>query len=186
MAGKSATAIRVGANGTVYVAPSGTSLPTDITSAWTGFTDVGYCDEGGAVLSRSMDTEVIRAWQSVSVLRYLITGVSLTAAFTLLQWDKDTIPFYFGGGSITTQAASKYKYDISSAPTIDERAFGIEWTDGATITYRFLIGRGMVQETGESNVQRSDGIKLPMTFGAMTPASGTVLGTILTNDPAFA
>lgn len=186
MAGKAASAIRVGANGTVYVAPSGTAGPTDITSAWTGFTDIGYADEGGVVINRSMDTEVIRAWQSVSVLRYLITGVTLTAAFTLLQWDKDTLPFYMGGGSITTQAAGRYKYSISSAPTIDERVLGVEWTDGASIAYRFVIGRGMVQETGESNVQRSDGIKLPITFGAMTPNTGTELGYILTNDTAFA
>jgi hypothetical protein len=185
MAGQAASEIRVGANGTIYVAPSGTTPPVDITSPWTGFVNMGYATEDGGKIARSMDTEMVKAWQSISVLRYIITGVGLTCAFELMQSDKDIIPLYFGGGSITTQAAGKYRYDISSSPTIDERVFGLEWTDGALV-YRFIMGRAMVTETGETTVGRSAAIQWPMTMSAMTPNTGTVLGYILTNDSAFA
>ena len=185
MAGIAASEIRVGANGTIYVAASGTAGPANIGAAWTGFTNIGYADEEGAKLTRAMETNEIKAWQSVSTLRYVITGVNLSVAFSLLQWDKDTLPFYMGGGTVVAQGGGSFKYVVSSSPTIDERAFGLEWTDGALI-YRLVIGRGMVTETSETNVQRSDAVKLPLTFSAMTPASGSELAYILTNDTAFA
>jgi hypothetical protein len=185
MAGQAASEIRVGANGTIYIAPSGTTPPVDILSAWTGFTNIGYATEDGGKLARSMDTEVVKGWQSISVLRYLITGVGLTCAFTLLQSDKDIIPLYFGGGTVVTQAANKYKFDISSAPTVDERVFGLEWTDAALI-YRVIMPRAMVTDTGETTIGRNAAIQWPFTLSAMSPNTGTVLATILTNDPAFA
>lgn len=186
MAGQSASEIRVGANGTVYVAPAGTAGPANITAAWTGFVDMGYTTEDGGKIARSMDTEMVKAWQSVSTLRYLITGVGLTCAFTLIQSDKDIIPLYFGGGTVTAQGGGSYLYNISSNPAIDERVFGLEWTDGGSIKYRFVMGRCMVTETGETTVGRSAAIEWPFTISAMTPSTGTVLGYLLTNDTAFA
>lgn len=185
MAGQAASEIRVGANGTIYIAPSGTAGPANITAPWTGFTNIGFATEDGAKLSRSMDTNMVKGWQSISVLRYLITGVGLTAAFTLLQSDKDIIQLYFGGGTVTAQGGGSFLYNISSAPTVDERVFGLEWVDGS-FTYRFVMGRCMVTETGETTVGRDDAIQWPFTLSAMTPNSGTVLGYILTNDTAFA
>jgi hypothetical protein len=181
----SAAEIRVGGTGTVYVAPDGTAGPANITAAWTGFVNQGYTTEEGARIARSMDTEMVKVWQSISVVRYLITGIDLTAAFDLMQFNRDTIPLYFGGGSIVNQGGGSFRYDISSTPTIDERVLGIEWIDGS-ITYRFVIGRGMVKETGESSVTRTAAISLPMTFGAMTPDSGSVLGYMVTNDTSWA
>lgn len=175
--------IRVGANGTIYIAPSGTAVPSTVTAAWTGFNQLGYASEDGVKLSRSMDTNMVKGWQSISTLRYLITGVGVTAAFTLLQTNKDVIPLYFGGGSITSQGGGSFKFDISSAPTVDERTFGVEWVDGS-FTYRLTVPRVMVTDTGETTVGRSDAIQWPFTLSAMSPSSGTVLATLLTNDSA--
>ena len=185
MAGQAASEIRVGANGTIYVAPSGTAGPANITAPWTGFVNMGYATDAGARIARSMDTEMVKAWQSISVLRYLITGVGLTCAFSLIQSDKDIITLYFGGGTVTAQGGGSYLYNITSSPTIDERVFGLEWVDGSN-TYRFVMGRCMVTETGETTIGRSAAIEWPFTLAAMTPNTGTVLGYILTNDVAFA
>jgi hypothetical protein len=185
MAGITAGEIRVGGTGTVYIAPSGTAVPANITAAWTSFVNIGYTSEDGVKIARSMDTEQIKGWQSISTLRYLITGVGLTAAFTLLQSDKDILPLYFGGGTVVAQGGGSYKLDISSTPTVDERVFGVEWVDGA-FTSRFLLPRCMVTETGETTVGRNDAIQWPFTISAMSPSSGAVLGTFLTNDTAFA
>src|SRR6266540_1585996 len=185
MAGQTPSEIRVGASGTIYVAPSATAGPANITSPWTSFVNMGLATEDGCKIARSMDTNMIKVWQSISVVRYLITGVGLTAAFTLVQSDKDIIPLYFGGGSVTAQGGRSYLYNISSAPTIDERVFGLEWVDGS-FTYRFIMGRCMVTDTGETTVGRNDAIQWPFTMSAMSPSSGTVLGYITTNDTAFA
>lgn len=177
--------VRVGANGTIQLAPSGTAGPANITAPWTGFTDIGYATEEGVTLSRSLTTEQVRAWQSISTVRYLVTEVEFTLSFNLLQWNKTTLPFWLGGGTVVNQGGGSFKYSVSSSPTIDERVLGIEWVDGA-VTYRAVIGRGMVTESGESSVTRSEGIALPITFAAMSPAAGTELAYLLSNDTALA
>src|SRR6266545_4900953 len=131
MAGLAASEIRIGANGTIYIAPSGTAGPANIAAAWTGFTQLGYATEDGVKLTRSMDTEQVKGWQTISPLRYLVTGVSLSVAFSLLQFDKDSLPLWLGGGTITNQGGGSFLYNVSSAPTVDERVFGVEWTDAS-------------------------------------------------------
>lgn len=183
MASLTATSVRVAANGTIYVAPSGTTPPANIAAAWTGFTQLGYVTEDGVTMSRNLDTENVTAWQSVSPIRYLVTGVGLTMGFSLLQWDKDTLPLWLGGGSITNQGGGSFKYSISNAPTIDERVLGVEWTDtrsGSTVTNRIIVVRGMVTEGGETTLTRTGAVSLPITFGAMS--SDPDLAYVLTSD----
>jgi hypothetical protein len=180
-----ASEIRVAATGTIYVAPIGTTPPATIGASWdAAWRNLGYATTDGVRIARTLDTEQVNSWQSVSPQRYLITGVSLTAAFDLQQFNKDTLPLYMGGGAIVSQGGGSFKYSILAAPTIDERMFGVEWTDGASITYRFLILRGMVSETGEMTLGREQEIRLPITFSALT--STPDLGYLLTNDTAFA
>jgi hypothetical protein len=181
----SGTEVRVGVNGTVYVAASGTTPPANITAPWTGFTDVGYIGDDGVKVARSMTTEQIKAWQSISTIRYLITDVGEVLSFTMMQFNKTTLPFYMGGGTVVAQGGGSYKLSVSSAPTIDERVLGVEWTDGG-ITSRLIVPRGMVTETQEMTVGRSDAIRLGVSFAAMTPATGSELSYVLTNDSAFA
>jgi hypothetical protein len=181
--GLAASEIRIGASGTIYIAPSGTAGPANVGAAWTGFTQLGFATEDAVKLTRAMETEQVKGWQSISPLRYIITAVSLQAAFSLEQFNKDTLPLWLGGGSITTQGGGSFRYDISSTPTVDERVFGVEWNDAALI-YRFVMGRCMVTEGGETTVGRSAAIELPLTISAMTPSSGVVLGYIVTNDSA--
>src|SRR5262245_37768574 len=94
-----AAEIRVAPSGTIYIAPSGTAGPSTITAAWTGFVQLGYATTDGVQLTRSMDTEQVQAWQTISPLRYIITGVTLQAALTLEQFNKDTLTLWLGGGT---------------------------------------------------------------------------------------
>ena len=178
-----ASEVRIGASGTLYVAPSGTTPPANIAAAWTSFVDLGYLSEDGATVARSMTTEQVKAWQSISTIRYLVTDVGIVVSFTLIQFNKSTLPFYMGGGTIVNQGGGSFKLSISSSPTIDERVLGLEWVDGA-ITNRLIIPRGMVTETGEMPVGRSGPTQLQVSFAAMTPASGSEMSYILTNDSA--
>jgi hypothetical protein len=177
--------IRVGVNGAIYAAPGGTVGPVDINAAWpAAFIHLGYATTDGVTLQRTLETEQVNSWQAVSPQRYLITGVGLTAGFSLQQFNKTTLPLYLGGGSWVAQGGGSYKYSILNAPSIDERVLGVEWTDGATIKYRAIIVRGMVSETGELTIGRESEINLPITFSAMS--ADPDLGYLLTNDPAMA
>jgi hypothetical protein len=48
------------------------------------------------------------------------------------------------------------------------------------------MSRAMVTETGETTVGRNGAVQWPFTLSAMSPATGTVLATMLTNDPSWA
>lgn len=176
--------IRVGASGSVHVAPLGSTVPTDSTTALdAAFIDLGAITEDGVVLSPSQTIEKIMAWQSGKAVRVVKTTDELSVGFTLMQLNIDTVPLAFGGGTVSTPALDEYKFVPPAAGTVDERIFLVTWIDG-TYTYRLLIPRGMVSETGDISLVKSDSINLDLTV--------EVLGTtpddfvIYTDDPAFA
>ena len=184
---KSTSQIRVGANGTVYVAPVATVAPVDIATAWgVGWIDLGYCDESGVTFRDSKTTEKISVWQMFYAARYLVTEAETTASFVLRQWSKDTVKLAFGGGTITTTTGppAHYLYTPPDPSVIDERAMGIEWIDG-TVTYRLILPRVMVTEGVETNLTRTSASDLPITVGVMG-TDGAGGWTFRTNDPAFA
>lgn len=175
--------IRVGASGSVHVAPLGSTVPTDSTTALdAAFVELGAITEDGVALSPSQSIEKIMAWQSGKAVRVVKTSDELSAGFTLMQMNYTTLPLAFGGGTVTTEAVGEYSYKPPAAGTVDERIFIIEWVDGI-YNYRLLIPRGMVSETGEISLTKSDSINLDLTV--------EVLGTtpddfvIYTDDPAF-
>lgn len=176
--------------GSIYVAPKGTVGPTDVTTAWpTGWIGLGYTNEDGLTLSRSIETENIPVWQSISPVKYALTSVEITQGYTLMQWNADTVDLYFGGVTITQPDATNfpdlYRLDVSSIPELDERAFGYEWHYEGGIVYRTVVERGFVRETDDISLTRSSGAGLPMTVVSQ-PSANELLAYLLTNDPAFA
>jgi hypothetical protein len=184
---KSTTQITVGANGTVYVAPVGTTAPTDIASAWSGtWVDLGYTSEDGVTFRDSRTTERINVWQMFNAGRYIITEAETSASFVLRQWSKDTVKLAFGGGTITPTAGppAHYLYTPPVPGVVDERAIGIEWIDG-TKTYRLILPRVMVTEGVETNLTKASASDLPITVMAMG-TDGAASWSLRTNDPSFA
>jgi hypothetical protein len=176
--------VRVGLNGSVYIAPKGTTAPTDLDTAWAaGWSDLGYLSEDGVSLEYSTDTEDINAWQSLSPVRKVLTGVDMTLGFTALELKTATIKLYFPSSTMTDVSGTVHKLDIPAAPSSDERAIGLEWLDG-TIKNRLIIPRGEITERGAITIGRSDAVGLEMTVSAYA-TSAPEIATWLSNDPAW-
>lgn len=175
--------VRVGLDGRIYMAPKGTAAPADLTAAWgEGWKDLGYMSDDGVSLEYSTDVEDINAWQSLSPVRRVLTGVDMTLGFTAIELKADTITLYFPGSTITTTAGVS-TLTIPAAPGSAEFAFGLEWVDG-TITNRLIIPRGEVTERGAVTVGRSAAVGLEMTVSAYA-SSTPEIATWLSNDPAW-
>jgi hypothetical protein len=176
--------VRVAGTGELFLAPVATAMPTDtstaLPAAWKGF---GYTTEDGVVLSKSVEREGIPAWQSVTPVRYITTGLEFTAQTTLLQSNEDTIKLWLGSGDFSGTAPD-LKADMPVDPPTQQFAVVIEWKDG-DITSRLCILKAEVTETGDVSLARA-ATGFPITFGAIAPDSGTILATWMTNDPAFA
>lgn len=176
--------IVVGANGTVRVAPVGTTQPTNPTSspvaAWI---DLGYVNEDGATFTDSKDIEDINSWQSFYPTRKVVTGKEATISFALQQWNENSVPLAFGGGSVTNPSVGVWRYAPPDPSVIDYRALMLDWTDGSK-HYRLIFPKGLVTEAVETQLVRTDSAELPITFAAV-PATGADPYILLTDDIAF-
>lgn len=179
------TEITVGANGQVYVAPVGTVAPTDIgTAIGAGWVLLGYVSPEGATFTVGRETEDIMVWQSFYPVRRLITAQSSTVAFELAQWNRDTIPLAFGGGTVSEVSPGAYRFTPPEPGSVDERALILAFQDG-TKNYRIVMPRGMVSEDVETTLVNSTNGLLPITFTAFG-SEGALPWFIDTDDPSFA
>ncbi|MEU6087380.1 phage tail protein [Streptomyces sp. NPDC047085] len=188
MAGNNSNEIRVAGTGRILVAPVGTTAPADVTTAWAAaWKDLGYTSTDGIKLSKKDKLDPVDTWQSVSPARFIYSDRDLTVKFQLMQLNEDTLPFFMGGDAVAETAAGSglYKYDLASAPKFNEKALGIEFTDGSAITYRFVIPRGQVTESEELSLTRTASIKLGVTFTALAVDDTKPLATFLMKDPAY-
>lgn len=176
--------VRVGLNGSVYIAPKGTTAPTDLTTAWpAGWVDLGYLSDDGVEMSYSTETEDINAWQSLSPVRKVLTGVDMTLGFTAIELKTATMTLYFPSATMTDVAGTVHKLSIPAAPEPDERAIGLEWVDG-DITNRLIIARGEVTDRESITFARSGAVGLGMTVSAYADTAPEI-AVWLSDDPAW-
>lgn len=182
-----ANEVLVGASGSVHVAPVGTAGPTDIATALNvAFIDLGYVSEDGVSITPDVDVSDINAWQSFYAVRRIVTGRTLEVAFSLLQWNENSIKLAFGGGSVTTTAGppAYYTYSPPAPSDIDYRAVVVQWADG-TKDYRLHIPKALVTDTSALSLNRTNPAGLALTFSVQA-TDGANPFTLITDDPAFA
>jgi len=179
--------IRVAANGRVSIAPKGTAVPEDLAPLAAAFVDVGAVSDDGATIARKVNQDGVNIWQSTAPARYLITGTEVTVAMALMQFNPVTLPLYFGGGEVveTTTGSGVFKFDIEGGGSLDERVLVIDAFDG-TLQYRYVFSRVQVSDTDDLSLKRTEASGLGITFGVLAPSTGDIMGTVITNDPAFA
>lgn len=162
-----ASEIRVAGTGRVLVAPAHTAPPDSFTADWAApWVDLGYTSSDGVKFTKKDKLDPIDTWQTVAAVRYVYSDRDLSVKFALLQINPDTLAFFFG---TPPSAPGDLSFEIPAAPQVDERALGIEFRDGPTITHRFVIHRGVVTETDETAFTRTTAVKLGVTFTALTP-----------------
>lgn len=176
----------IGASGTVYVGTPGATItaPTDeVTAVDSDLVQVGFISEDGVTFRDSKDVGALKAWQTPYDVRRFVTGRNFEVEFNMEQWNWHTIPFAFGGGTLSVPSAGHYKFVPPDADDLDERALVVDWIDG-TRKYRLWVPLGIVTNQVEVNVKRDEGAMFPITFGAIFDGTNPAF-TIFTDDAAF-
>lgn len=176
----------IGASGTVYVGTPGATItaPTSEVSVLdTDFVELGFVSEDGVKFRDSKDVGSLRAWQTPYDVRRFVTGRDFEVEFALEQWNWHTVPFAFGGGTLTEPTPGHYKFVPPDADDLDERALVVDWVDGAR-KYRLFLPRGLVTTPVEVNIKRDEGAMFPITFGAIFDGTNPAFA-IFTDDAAF-
>ena len=175
---KQPTHVTVAGTGTVWVAPEGTAIPTDLAAPPSPWVDVGYTSEDGATLTFSREQEEVNAWQSSEPVRVLVTAEPKTIEFELLEFDRESIVLAFRGGTWTGAAPGPFTYTPPSAGASDVRAMLIDAFDGGK-QFRYVFPRVQLQGDVETTLARTDAVRLPLEFAvlASTP-SWSIVGDL--------
>lgn len=180
-------AVMIAGSGDLYTGPVGSTLPTNVSVVLdAALINAGYLSTDGATFRDSKTREPINAWQSFRPIKYRTSESSTELELTLMQFDSNTVPLAFGGGTIATVAGPPvhYVYSPAEPQDIDERAAVIQWFYAA-YTYRLVLPRVMVTSGTETQLTRAQETGLPLTLGVLA-ADGVDPFSLITDDPAFA
>lgn len=157
-----ATKVLVGATGKIY--GGGSVLPTDATTAPTGFNDYGYVSDQGATLSVGTSITDIKAWGG-DIVRSIRSEHKVTLAVEFLETNVYTLEAFTGDSAATASAAV-----IKNVGGLRQKWI-IDVIDG-TDTVRVVIPDGEVAELGDLVLNTEEAIKYPVTIACYPDGSG--------------
>ena len=159
--------------GSIYVAPLGTTLPTDATSTvdTTKFTPLGYVSDDGVTNNNAPETDSVKAWGGDTVLM-LQTDRPDTFAFTLIEsLNKDVLETVYGGGNVTVDASD----NITVKATAEELP-GYCWIIDMIVrggrAKRITIPNGTISDLGEIAYKDDDAIGYALTITDVPDSNG--------------
>lgn len=177
-------------NGQAYFAPIGTALPQpgDDPAAPLdpAFVGAGWITEDGGTLTVGSTVVDIRAWQTRQPIRREKTEQDIQFAFTMQQWNEETVPFAFGGGEVVDEGGGLFSYRFpKSSDPLDERSLVVDAIDGDN-HLRFVFARGNVTDAVETKFTKGADSLLPVTFKGLEPEDGGDAYWLVTDAPGFA
>lgn len=135
--------------GAIYVAPVGTTLPTDATSQLDkAFTSLGYCSEDGVVNSNTPTVETIRAWGGDVVLTTSSEKPD-TYQFTLIEaLNVAVLKYVYGSTNVTGDLTNGITIKANNAVQ-EEWAIVIDMIMKSGVLKRIVVPSAAVTEVGE-------------------------------------
>ena len=152
--------------GAIFIAPLGTTLPTDATTALdAAFENVGYISEDGYTNSNSAETDAIKAWGGDNVYN------ALTDKPDTFQWamieagNKIVLKTVYGDDNVTGDLENGMTVRANSQEAM-ERAIVIETVLRGNILKRTVIPRAQLTELGDIVYKDDELVAYETTFSA--------------------
>lgn len=155
---------------------SSPTIPTDCTTALSGFTCLGYVSEDGLKHNMSNDNEDIKAWGGDVVLTIKNSRTD-EFQFTLLEVkDENVLKAVFGDANVTVAAATTTApKTISIASNNDDSpacAWVIEMVMRDGDPKRIVIPNGKITEIGEIDYKDDEAVGYDITIAAEADSNG--------------
>lgn len=160
--------------GAIHVAPSGTTLPTDATTALdAAFVNLGYVSEEGLTNSNSAASETIHAWGKDII--FTKDGDDETYSWTLLEvLDENVQKFIRGADNVTVGEGGAMSVQVkrpAARTQMEEHAIVVEMILRKRAV-RHVIPRGVITEVGEVSYTDDDAVGYQVTVTALADANG--------------
>lgn len=161
------------ATGAIWVAPKGTTLPTDATTSLGGtFTLLGFTSDAGVTISESTSDNTIRAWEGRTDVYNLRTEYTESVSFMPIQCNGDVAKLMWGDGKVTvtstTIAAQHHGEPLEPVVVV------IETTPRTGIVKRYT-GTFQLVERGESVLDGTQVDGRNLVFNAIPDSSGVTM-----------
>lgn len=152
--------------GAIFVAPKGTTLPTDATTALAAaFVNLGYASEDGLVNGTETDTNDINAWGGDTVLS---TQTSYKETFTvnLIETKEAVLAQYYGPENVSVDGSGNITVKHNSK-TLPEQVAVVEVVLADGRIKRTVIPSAQISDrSGEINYTDGDAIAYPIVWNA--------------------
>ena len=181
---KNANSVAVGGDGEVYTASSGTTVPQTVAEPAAAFVGHGLLSEDGVSIAATPNVQELNVWQLVDPVRRTLLSRSIVVSFAMAQWDENSVPLAFGGGTVTGSSPYVYAFPATGAG-LEERALIVDAVDG-TEHHRFAFKRVNVTEPVETTWNRSSLATLSVGASVLAPADATTPGYYVTDATSFA
>lgn len=158
--------------GAIWVAPLGTSLPTDSSTALNAaFKCLGYVSEDGVTNSNSPESDKVKAWGGDTVL-VLQTDRPDSFSFTLLEaMNEDVLKTIYGSSNVTVDGSG----NITVKATADEMsayAWVIETVLKGNRAKRTVIPNGKISELGDLVYKDDEAVGYNVTIDNVPDTTG--------------
>ena len=163
------------ATGAIYVAPKGTTLPSDATttlaSAWKL---LGFTSDAGVQISESSSTESIRAWEGRTEVYNVRSEYTESVSFMPIQCEADVAVLMWGEDMVTVDSETGAIYAKHRGGNIEPVEIVIETTPRASIVKRYC-GTFQLTERGEQTMDGTQVDGRQLTFNAIGDENGVTM-----------
>jgi hypothetical protein len=158
--------------GSVHVAPLGTTLPTDATTALAAaFESLGYISEDGITNSTTRESASIKEWGGSTVLNPQ-TEFEATYKMTFLDSvDLNVLKAVFGSANVTGTLATGITVKVN-ADELDEQSWAIDMVLNGGAVERDIIPSGKITEVGDIQYVADDAVMFEVTITTHPDSSG--------------
>lgn len=157
--------------GAIFVAPVGTALPTDATTALNeAFVGLGYVSEDGLTQAITRDSEAIKAWGGDTVLTTQ-TDFAETFTFKLIEaLNVDVKKVIFGDTNVTGTLTTGITA-ITNSKELPAKSFVIEMVQNDALV-RKVIPNAKITELGDIVYSDGEAVGYEPTITALPDATG--------------
>ena len=159
--------------GAVFIAPVGTALPTDATTALaTDFAEIGYISDDGVKNSTDIDSDSIKAWGGTKVLE-LQNSKDDSFEMTMIEaMNANVLKAVYGSSNVTgTSAASGISVKVgSSEPEAFSWVIDIAYRNN--VLKRIVIPCARISKLGDITYSDSDAVGYDATLALTADDAG--------------
>lgn len=158
--------------GGIYIAPAGTTLPTDAKTALSSdFLALGYVSEDGVVNSNSPESENIKAWGGDNVLT-IMTSREDTFTFTLIEvMNINVLKLVYGDDNVTGALSTGITVTANNGD-LESHVIVIDTILKGGVMQRTVIPAGTVSEVGDITYKDDEAVGFETTVSCEADASG--------------